>query len=71
MVSQIFSIQNRIAVNGCIEIIPKGKHIAIDELEMTDRFAALVLQRLQVRWAAFKEMRGISSQVADVTRGCS
>ena len=69
LVSQVYSATCKIAATACVKVIPRCKHIALDELAMTDRFAAVVIERRQQRWAAFKEVRAISSQISDVTQG--
>ena len=69
MVSQIYSAGRNVAVNAVIKIVPRGKHISVNEIPMTDRFAAVCIQRRQQRWAAYKEMRAVSAQISHLTRG--
>ena len=69
LVSQVYSHVVDKCVNATIKIVPKGKHIAVDEFPMTEKFAALCIQRKQERWAAFKELRATSAQLNDLTGG--
>ena len=69
LVSQVYAHSVDTCANAMIKIIPKGKHIAVNEFPMTDGFAALVLQRKQERWAAFKELRAISAQLHALSGG--
>ena len=69
MVSQIYSAARNIAANALIKIIPRGKNISINEIAMSDRFAAVCLQRKHQRWASYKEMRAVSAQIGSITRG--
>ena len=68
MVSQIYSWMKDIACQCIVQIVPRGKHISVNEIPMSDGFAAIVLQRRQERWASFKEMRALSAQLSDITR---
>ena len=69
LVSQVYSHVVDLCANAMIKIVPKGRHIAINEFPMSDTFAATVLQRRQERWAAFKELRATSAQLKDLTGG--
>ena len=69
LVSLVYSAIVRKAAALCVKVIPRCKHVALDDLMMTDRFAAVAIARKQQRWAAFKEIRAISSQISDLTRG--
>ena len=53
LVSLVYSVCTKTSAPLIIKTIPRCKHIALDELEMTDRFAAVTIARKQKRWAAF------------------
>ena len=69
LISQAYSSKVDKCANCMLKIIPKGNNISVDEFPMSDNFAAIVLMRKQQRYAAFKEIRALSSQIADLTGG--
>ena len=69
LISQVYSSKIDKSANCMLKIIPKGRNIGVDEFPMSDLFAAIVLQRRHLRYAAFKEIRALSSQIADITGG--
>ena len=69
LISQAYSSEVDKCANCMLKIIPKGNNISVDEFPMSVDFAAIVLMRKQQRYAAFKEIRALSSQIADLTGG--
>ncbi len=68
-VGMVYSWEKDIAAVLPIKVIPRGKQIPAGELDMSLLLAAAVLRRKFERWAAYKEVRALSSQISLVTNG--